>query len=109
MANKVSEPELKALSASRLHLWWTNWVYRCPKISLRDVLQLEEYAGDIELWKNYFRDGQEALSLLAVNSPLIPNGIRTLTALQFQSNSETARSNVNGIGIWSNVSRMLDV
>ncbi|MBI1860644.1 MAG: hypothetical protein HYR96_06980 [Deltaproteobacteria bacterium] len=100
----------KAQNASKLHLWWTNWVYRCPKISLRDVLHLEDYAKDVELWRNYFKDGQEPVSLIAINSPLLPSGIRSLVALQSQEAQETQRPrNINGIGIWSNVSELLHV
>ncbi len=98
----------RSQTASKLHLWWTNWVYRCPKISLKDALHLEDYPRDLEHWRNYYRDGQEPLSLVGINSPLIPAGIRILTALQIKQPQEADRGrNVNGIGIWSNVSDLL--
>jgi len=26
--------------------WFQNWIYRCPKISLKDVLHLEPYSAE---------------------------------------------------------------
>jgi hypothetical protein len=31
----------------KLNVWATQWIYKCPKIGLRDILALEKYSGDI--------------------------------------------------------------
>jgi hypothetical protein len=85
----------------KLSLWWTHWIYRCPKISLKDLLHLEPYARSLESWREYFRDGQDLVSVVAVNSEYFPSQVRTLVKLQVASgeNVQAAR-NINGIGIW---------
>ena len=87
---------------SKLHLWWTHWIYRCPKISLKDVLHLEPYPRNLEHWRNYFRDGQELVSVLAVNNDYLPSQIRTLVKLKLSSSDPIhTTANINGIGTWN--------
>lgn len=86
-------------SASKLHLWWTHWIYRCPKISLKDVSHLEPYEANLETWKAYFGDGQENLSYISMNHDLLPGTLKTLVKLV--APSLAAPVNVNGIGTWA--------
>jgi hypothetical protein len=37
----------QADTKAKLNVWLTNWIYRCPKISLKDVLHLEDYKVDL--------------------------------------------------------------
>ena len=87
---------------SKLHMWWTHWIYRCPKISLKDVLHLEAYPRSLEHWRNYFRDGQDLVSVLSVNNHYLPSQIRTLVKLKLSS-TDLIQSvpNINGIGTWN--------
>jgi hypothetical protein len=84
----------------KLGLWWTHWIYRCPKISLKDVLHLEEYRPTIQNWKDYFNDGQERLSTIEMNTPLLPDCLRTLVKVHAPEEGQQVR-NVNGIGTWA--------
>ena len=84
----------------KLGMWWTHWIYRCPKISLKDVLHLEPYPRSLEAWKDYFRDGQEKVSIVSVNNEAMPSQIRTLVRLNVESDTAQVASNVQGIGIW---------
>lgn len=87
---------------TKLHMWWTHWIYRCPKISLKDVLHLEPYPRNLEHWRNYFRDGQDLVSVLAVNNHYLPSQIRTLVKLKLSSSDPLhAVTNINGIGTWN--------
>lgn len=94
--------EVESQKNVRLNMWWTHWIYRCPKISLKDVLHLEAYPRTLEVWRSYFADGQESLSITPINSPLLPNKIRYLVKLNIpEVKSASNVRNVNGIGTWS--------
>ncbi len=85
----------------RLNLWWTHWIYRCSKIALKDVLHLEAYPKSVEFWRDYVRDGQEMISVVPLNHPDLPLGLRALVQLrQAREESQVARR-VVGIGTLS--------
>ena len=94
---EISKKE--SLKNTRLGMWWTHWIYRCPKISLKDVLHLEAYPKGIEHWRNYFTDGQEKLSVVSLNNELLPERLRFLVKVSSPVVSTSTR-NVNGIGTW---------
>jgi len=85
----------------RLSAWWNNWIYRCPKISLKDVLHLENYSNDLETWRQYLADGQERIKFVEINNRSLPGSLRTLVKLVHPSLSERQSTNVNGIGTLS--------
>lgn len=85
---------------AKLGQWWTHWIYRCPKISLKDVLHLEPYTQSVDQWREYFADGQEPLFKIPVNLPQFPKALRTITKLHTPTLGQGLR-NVNGIGTWS--------
>ncbi len=91
--------EMEAKHLSKLNMWWTHWIYRCPKISLKDMLHLESYPGKVDVWRDYFKDGQEPLSLMNVNHDALPKDLRYLVRLSGPSEKQASR-NVNGIGTW---------
>ena len=97
------EEALKPERISKLNMWWTHWIYRCPKISLREVLHLEAYPRLLESWRDYLRDGQERVDITSLNSDVLPHQIRYL--LKVDSPIEASKSvvrNINGIGTWRN-------
>jgi len=101
----ASRPESVSRQQSKLNLWWTHWIYRCAKISLKDVLHLEAYPDSFEMWQNYFNDGQEKLSILRLNTPLLPEKLRHLIKVYSPSQliaSQPGR-NINGIGTWNSL------
>lgn len=34
----IKKDRIEKNGQKKLNVWWTQWVYRCPKISLRDIL-----------------------------------------------------------------------
>ena len=96
--------ESKATSQknSKLNMWWTHWIYRCPKISLKDILHLEPYPRNLNLWKEYFQDGQEPLSIVNLNHTGLPKKIRTIVKLSSPLETNQRMNNVEGIGTISN-------
>jgi hypothetical protein len=97
------EEALKPERVSKLNLWWTHWIYRCSKISLRDVLHLDAYPRTLEIWRDYLRDGQERVDITSLNSDVLPQPIRHL--VKVDSPVEAAKPtlrNVRGIGTWRN-------
>lgn len=86
---------------SKLNMWWTHWIYRCPKISLQDVLHLEPYPATTSAWRDYFRDGQEPVSIVTANHDLLPEKIRCLVGLTTPHEKESFNHNVEGIGTWA--------
>lgn len=94
--------------ASKLNMWWTHWIYRCPKIALKDVMHLESYPRKLQNWRDYYRDGQDKVSILSVNSSHLPSQIRTIVKVQsvLRENVSNVR-NINGIGTWSDFSDAL--
>lgn len=85
---------------AKLGQWWTHWIYRCPKISLKDVLHLEPYPTSVDLWREYFSDGQEAVFQIKTKLLQYPSVLRTIVKLNSDSQAQGFR-NVNGIGTWS--------
>lgn len=93
---------------SKLNMWWTHWIYRCPKISLKDVLHLDPYPRSLEAWKNYFKDGQEIVNILAINHPSLPAQLRTIVKLQVETGESFQNiRHIGGIGTWSDFSEAL--
>lgn len=95
--------------SSKLNMWWTHWLYRCPKIALKDVLHLDPYPRSLETWKEYFRDGQEPVQILSTNHPDLPSQLRTVVKLQVSTNevAQTKVRSIMGIGTWSDFSDAL--
>ncbi len=84
----------------RLNMWWTHWIYRCSKIALKDILHLEAYPRSVDFWRDYVRDGQAAITMVPLNHPDLPVGLRTLVKLT-QAKEETTARRVLGIGTLS--------
>jgi len=110
------KPPLKGLketqkaNSSKLNLWWTHWIYRCPKISLKDVLQLEAYPKSIETWQPYLKSLGKSASVIEINSHLLPSQIKYLVKLQLTQTKSDALphvANVRGIGTWASISKTL--
>lgn len=100
--------EPTSAKASKLNLWWTHWIYRCPKISLKDVLHLDAYPRSLEVWKNYFKDGQEVVNILTINHPSLPSQLRTIVKLQVETEESFQNiRHIGGIGTWSDFSDAL--
>ncbi len=85
----------------RLNLWWTHWIYRCSKIALKDVLHLEAYPKSVAFWRDYVRDGQEPISVVPLNHPDLPLGLRALVQLRQAREEHQAARRVVGIGTLS--------
>lgn len=89
-------------NGAKLNLWWTHWIYRCPKISLSDVLHLDPYERKLEPWLGYWRDGQPMVTVTALNHAALPSALRTV--VRVRTTDLSAPSNVrslHGIGTWS--------
>ncbi|NBV49906.1 hypothetical protein EBR78_01655 [bacterium] len=98
----------KSPSASQLNMWWINWIYRCPKLALKDIQNLEAYPKQVSHWRDYYRDGHEEVTVLAVNHTSLPNQIRTLVQVQYPLRERVQNiRNINGIGTWSDFSDAL--
>lgn len=89
-------------NGSKLNLWWTHWIYRCPKISLKDVLHLEAYPQKVDHWRDFLRDGEDPVGIIDMNTTCLPKGVRHLVKLDIPRDAERSVRNVNGIGTWSN-------
>jgi hypothetical protein len=88
--------------SAQMNMWWIHWIYRCSKISLKDILSLEPYSRKLSQWRDYYRDGQEEASILSVNNPYIPTQIRTVVKVQIPLRDRIHNvRNINGIGTWS--------
>ena len=81
-----------------MNMWWTHWIYRCPKISLKDIMQLEPYSRDLELWRDYYRDGQDLVTAVELNSEYLPGAIRHLVRLNTPKVPLSNVRNIMGIG-----------
>lgn len=100
-ATVLKRPETKPIS-QKLTLWWTHWLYRCPKITLKDVLQLETYPLSVANWRSYFMDGQNKVSILAVNHPVLPSNLRVVVKLLADEPKETHQgTRITGIATWA--------
>lgn len=105
---RIGEEAPTSAKASKLNMWWTHWIYRCPKISLKDVLHLEPYPRSLEVWKNYFKDGQEVVNILSINHPTLPSQLRTIVKLQVETGEKFQNiRHIGGIGTWSDFSDAL--
>lgn len=100
----IAEPrDVKAMNqAAKLNLWWTHWIYRCPKISLKDVLHLENYPRTVDHWRDFLRDGEDPVSVFDMNYSYLPNSIRHLVKLHIPTELSKNARNINGIGTWAN-------
>jgi len=92
--------EKKSPGNTKLNLWWTHWIYRCPKISLKDVLHLEPYPRTVEHWREFLRDGEDPIGVVGLNTASLPQGIRYLVRLYLPGEPIKVARNVNGIGTW---------
>jgi len=96
---------------AHMSLWWTNWIYRCPKLPLKDILALEPYANTVEQWREYLKEKNITLSFLHMNHPTLPAKIKHLVKIQlpetelYQGVDQT--HNVGGIGTWNNIESSL--
>jgi len=90
------------LGSSKMNMWWVHWIYRCPKIVLKDLQSLEPYSRKLEDWRAYYRDGQEPVSVWSVNTPNLPSSIRTIVKVQIPLRDRIHQlRNINGIGTWA--------
>ncbi len=94
-----SHSDKAADKKSRLNLWWTHWIYRCPKISLRDILHLEDHPNTLDIWRHHFSDSEDKLHYKKLNDLTLPDSIRHLIKVYQPSVSLRTGSNVNGIGV----------
>ncbi len=85
----------------RLNLWWTHWIYRCSKIALKDVLNLEAYPRSVQYWRDYVRDGQPPVSVIPLNHPDLPAELRTIVKLVQPKEEGAMVRKVIGIGTLS--------
>ncbi len=90
----ISEDKAKAM---RLNMWWTNWIYRCSKISLKDVLALESYPQEIDTWRDYFTDGQSPVSLVGLNGKNLPAHLKYVVKVAQLREAAQSSRNVRGI------------
>lgn len=84
----------------QLNRWWNHWIYRCSKISLRDVLHLESYPNTKAHWREFFKDGEPDVKIQTLNNPLLPASLRAVASVRI---AEVAmnRGKVRGIGSWA--------
>ena len=93
---------------AQMNMWWTHWIYRCPKINLKDIEQLEAYPKKLKNWRDYYQDGQEEVAILSVNTPHLPSQLKTIVKVQSQLRNRVQNlRNINGIGVWSDFSEAL--
>ncbi len=85
----------------KLNMWWTHWIYRCSKITLKDILHLEAYPKSVEYWRDYLRDGQPSLAVVPINHLDLPAGVRCLVKLVQSKEESQAPRKVIGIGTLS--------
>ncbi len=90
--------EKKTAGNAKLNLWWTHWIYRCPKVSLKDLLHLEAYPRTVEHWREFLRDGEDPIGVVGINTAILPSGIRSLVRLYLPGEPTKVSRNVNGIG-----------
>lgn len=98
----MNQPLTKSNGDNRLYLWWNNWIYRCSKISLKDVLHLEGYSTTLEAWRDYFRDGQDVVTIITMNHSLLPSNLRYVVKVSaaLREQNENVR-NIFGMGTWA--------
>lgn len=95
--------EEKTGKGAKLNLWWTRWLYRCPKISLKDVLHLEKHPDGPDTWSAYLSGHGGIPEVTPVNHPLLPAAVRRLARIEAPAMDEPVKvpGNVKGIGTWS--------
>ncbi len=108
---KDGETEGKKHKLSQLMLWWNNWVYKCPKISLKDILQLEAYPNSLDAWKEHLKEMGSTLSIININSPYIPSQLKTIVKLNLapEDRSYPETPNVRGVATWSTMRPHLEM
>jgi hypothetical protein len=92
----VSDSE-ESERARQKNLWWTHWIYRCSKISLKELQSMESYTEDLELWRSYYRDGQPAVSLVPGNTTAYPRQLVSLVQARLHE-AKAPAPKVFGIG-----------
>lgn len=83
---------------SKLNTWWNAWVYRCVKITLKDILHLEDYSNDTQVWKDYFKDGQQEVLLLQNSSQFIPENLFYIQRIRIKLDIQIRKALIYGIG-----------
>jgi hypothetical protein len=83
---------------SKLNTWWNAWVYRCVKITLKDILHLEDYANEVQVWKDYFKDGQQEVLLLQNTSPFLPTNLFHIQRIRIKLDVQIRKALISGIG-----------
>lgn len=97
-----SAQEKRDTQIAKLNLWWTHWIYRCPKIALKDVVHLEPYPSQVDHWRDFLRDGEAPVAVAEMNSPWLPPSVRALVRLYLpQEEGARASRNVTGIGTFA--------
>lgn len=92
---------LPSKHATKLCMWWTHWIYRCSKISLKDLTNLEPYSTDISSWREYFGDGLETLSVVPLNNTQLPKSLRQIVKINLPPEPKSNVTNIKGIGTWN--------
>ncbi len=92
--------EVTDKKALQLNRWWNHWIYRCSKISLRDVLHLEGHPATKEHWREFFKDGEPQVKIRQLNSGLLPARLRHVVSVRV-SEVPLQRGTVRGIGSWA--------
>jgi hypothetical protein len=102
---ELAKDERNKKFQAKLGQWWTHWIYRCAKISLKEILHLEDYPKSISLWKDYFNDGQESLTVVKIQHPLLPESIRHVVKIISPTKAVQAQSSnvrmLGGVGTMS--------
>ncbi len=93
-----SEKKTKFNSVPKLNTWWTQWVYRCPKIALKDVLHLEPYKPKVEAWIDFLKDGEDPLPVLNGVPYGIPKELFSIVGFCVRLSQVVKAKNVIGIG-----------
>ncbi len=108
---KENDPELKKHKMGQLVRWWNNWVYGCPKISLKDILQLEAHPNTVEAWKEHLTDQGSSVSIIPINSPSLPPQLKTLVKVNFAAEDRAYPEghNVRGIATWNSLRPHVDM
>ena len=101
-AETIKTPETQySEKGFKLNLWWTHWIYRCAKITLKDILHLEAYPRSVEYWRDYLRDGQPAVTLVPLNHADMPMELRVVVRLVQLKETAVEPRRVVGIGTLS--------
>ncbi|MBY0372326.1 hypothetical protein K2X33_16720 [bacterium] len=99
--SKASPDSAYSEKGFKLNLWWTHWIYRCAKITLKDILHLESYPRSVDYWRDYLRDGQANVTLVPLNHADLPTDLRVVVRLVQLKELAAVERKVVGIGTLS--------